>query len=211
MHSTDHALVEEQPGEWRLRSSTVGAALSHEDAWPALCDLLVRLSDFAAVAAQGRVRVVPGALGRTRPDGSSDVFVHPETIRIRAQAFAPTIVVDGVIPEPMEARLLRLQAKDEHLRLALHFLNADLSWFNLWKSFETIRDANHGARGLVTNGWTSDADIDRFRETANTYSAVGDDARHAVLGKAPPPNPMTLEGAEDYVRGLLSRWVDSLA
>lgn len=209
--STEHSLDEEIPGEWRLRSSSAGPTLSHEEAWPALCDLLVRLSDVAAATRYVRVSVTPGALGHTRPDGTSDVFVHPEPARLRLRTFAPTIAVSGVVPEPMEVKLLRLEGGNAHLRVALHFLNADLTWFNLWKSYEAIRDANHGASGLVATGWTTKADVERFRGTANTYAAVGDAARHARLGVAPPPNPMSLEEAEDYVRGMLARWVDSLA
>lgn len=207
--STEHSVAHEED-EWRLRSSTVTSTSDHEDAWPKLCELLVRLSDVAAAAAEGRIHLTPGTLGRTRPDGHSDVFVHPETIRIRARAFPPTIGVSGTTIEPQQVRLLRLQAANDHLRLALHFLNADLSWFNLWKAYEAIRDGNGGAKALIANGWTTDADVERVRKTANTYAAVGDDARHARLGDAAPPNPISLEGTEDYLRGLLSRWVESL-
>jgi hypothetical protein len=120
--------------------------------------------------------------------------------------------VDGVVPEPFEAKLMRLEASNEHLRLAVHFLNADMSWFNLWKSYEAIRDANGGtAPSLVAKGWMTDEEVERFRETANTYAAVGDAARHAKLGEAPPPNPMGLEEGEDCVRALLHRWVNRLA
>jgi hypothetical protein len=208
--STEHSLDQEQPGEWRLRSSTVGSTPRHEDAWPRLCELLVRLSDVAAAVADTRLRLTPGALGRTRPGGGSDVFVFPEPARMRARAFPPT-VGGGLAPsEPPEVRVMRLQATNDHLRLALHFLNADLSWFDLWKAFEAIREANHGVRGLVGNGWTRDTEVRRFRQTANSYSAVGDAARHALLGHPAPQNPMTLDEADEFVRGLLSRWVASL-
>ena len=119
--------------------------------------------------------------------------------------------MDGAVPEPFEAKLLRLEASNEHLRLAVHFLNADLSWFNLWKSYENVRDGNGGEKGLVVNGWTTDSEVERFRRTANTRSAVGDAARHAKLGVPPPPNPIALEEADDYVRGLLLRWVNAIA
>jgi hypothetical protein len=208
--STERSLAEEQPGELRLRSSTVAAAAGHEEAWPALCELLVQLSDTAAAAAYTRLRLTPGALGRTRPDGGTDVFVHAEAAHLRLRALPPTVSVNGITPEPLHERLLRLQAANDHLRLALHFLNADLSWFNLWKAFEAIRDGNHGEKRLVVNGWVNDAEIRRFRSTANSYSAVGDDARHAKLGTPAPSNPMTLEVADDFVRDLLSRWVASL-
>lgn len=170
---------------------------------------MIRLADVAAVAGYTRVRVVTGALGRSREDGASDVWVFPEPIRVRAQVLPPTVSVGGAVPEPFEANLLRLEASNEHLRLALHFLNADVSWFNLWKSFENVRDGNGGEKGLVVNGWTTDEEVERFRKTANTRSAVGDAARHAKLGVPPPPNPMALEEADEYVRGLLRRWVNA--
>jgi hypothetical protein len=208
--STDHSLEEEEPGEWRLRSTTVDGMIGHEDAWPVLCDLLVRLSDVTAVAHHTRIRLAPGALGRSRSDGAADLYVHPPTIRILAQAFPPTIVVDGVIPEPVELKLLRLQG-NEHLRLAAHFLNAEKSWANLWKSFELIRDANGGGQALTDRGWTTQSELERFRRTANTYAAVGDEARHAILAEVPPSHPMTLEEGEGYIRRMLTRWLDSLA
>lgn len=93
----------------------------------------------------------------------------------------------------------------------MHFLNADLSRFNLWKSYENIRDANGGEKGLVVSRRTTDEEVERFRRTANTRSAVGDAARHANLGLPPPPNPMALEEADAYVRGLLLRWVNAIA
>lgn len=117
----------------------------------------------------------------------------------------------GAVPEPFEAKLLRLEGANEHLRLAVHFLNADLSWSNLWKSYENVRDGNGGEKGLVASGWTTEVECERFRRTANTRSAVGDGARHAKLGVPPPSNPMTLEEAEDYVRRLLLRWVNAIA
>ena len=207
--STEYSLAQEQPGEWRLRSSTIGPAIVHEDAWPMLCELLVRLSDVAAAAAYTRVRLTTWLLGRTRPDGRSDVFVHPDAAHIRARGIPPTNSVGGTPTEPVQARLLRLQETDDHLRLALHFLNADLSWFNLWKAFDAIRAANHGWQTLVANGWTQKTELDRFRKTANTYSAVGDAARHALIGVTAPPNPVTQEDADEFVRGLLFRWVAS--
>jgi hypothetical protein len=180
--SSEVSLEEEVPNEWRLRSATVEPHLGPKDARSALEDLLVRLADVAAAAGYTRVRVSAGALGRSREDGASDLWVFPETIRIRAQVFPPTVSVGGVVPEPFEAKLLRLEASNEHLRLAVHFLNADLSWFNLWKSYENLRDGNGGEKGLVASGWTTDNECERFRRTANTRSAVGDEAHTPSSG-----------------------------
>jgi hypothetical protein len=209
--STDHSLTEEASGEWRLRSSTVPSDLDHEEAWPRLCELLVRLSDVVAAVAERRVQLTPGTLRRTRPDGNSDIFVFPEPIRLRVRAFPPMVSAGGVPAEPLEARFLRLQEANERLRLALHFLNAEPSWYSLWKAFESIGAAQGGERGLIGTGWTTRAELRRFGRTANSYSAAGDAARHALPEHPPPDKPMTVEAAEDYVRGLLSRWVTELS
>jgi hypothetical protein len=208
--SAEHSVVEEEPGEWRLRSSTVAASTDYEGVGPALRELLGRLSDVAAAAADDRVRLTPGALGRTRPDGHADLFVFPETAHVKARAFAPTISINGVLPEPRHVKLLRLEATNEHLRLAMHFLNANLTWFDLWKAFEVIREACGSEKAITTNGWTTPEEIDRFKRTANSYYAVGDDARHALLTPKPAAHPMTLDEADEFVRRLLARWVDGL-
>lgn len=202
--------VDEEGGEWHLRSASIDGAAGPEDARSSLIDLLVRLADVAAAAAYVRVHMSPGGLGRTNESGGSDVWVFPEPARVRVRALPPTVIAGGVAPEPLDSKLLRLGAANAHLRLAIHFLNADLSWFNLWKAYEPIKDANGGEARLVANGWATDADLKRFRRTANTYAAVGDKARHAKLRVPAPLNPMALEQAEDYVRALLLRWVNSL-
>jgi hypothetical protein len=208
--SAEHSLVEEVPGEWRLRSSTVASSAAHEGAWPALCELLGRLSDVAAAAADDRVRLTPGVLGRTRPDGHVDLFVFPEVARLKVRGFPPTVSINGVLPEPRHVKLLRHEATDDHLRLAMHFLNANLTWFDLWKAFEVMRDACGGEDALAANGGTTQADIVRFRRTANSYHAVGDEARHARLSQRPPPDPMNLDEADEFVRRLVARWVEAL-
>lgn len=208
--SAEHSLSEEIPGEWRLRSSTVASPAGQEEGWLALRELLGRLSDVAAAAADDRLRLTPGPLGRTRPDGHDDLFVFPEPGRLKARAFAPTVSINGVVPEPRDVKLLRLEATNEHLRLAMHFLNANLTWFDLWKSFEVIREAGGPETAITANGWTTQDEIDRFKETANSYHAVGDAARHALLSRRPPANPMTLDDGDEFVRRLLERWVESL-
>ncbi len=51
--------------------------------------------------------------------------------------------------------MLRVQSGNRHFRLALHFLNADESWFNLYKAFESIRDGNQNEETMIANGWVT--------------------------------------------------------
>jgi hypothetical protein len=210
--SPDHAVERDEPsGERRLRSARLAGITDHEAAWTTVREVLIELSDAAAAHAGTRLHLRPGGLGRTRPDGRSDLYVHPEPAVARARAFPPTVLVNGqVVGEAQGARLLRLQAGNPHVRLALHFLNGEESWFDLYKAYEAIRDGSGGEERLTEKGWAARNQIRRFSGTANSYAAVGDAARHAQPRWRPPKHPMTLAEADEFVRGLLSRWLAEL-
>lgn len=78
---------------------------------------------------------------------------------------------------------------------------------NLYKAWESIEEGA-GPGGAVSRGWATDTERRRFTGTANSYGAVGDAARHA--GFDLPASTMTIYHADDFVRGLLDRFLASL-
>ncbi len=54
--------------------------------------------------------------------------------------------------------------------------------------------------------WTKDK-ISQFTHTANSQSALGDDARHGVDRNDPPKEPMSLSEADALIRNLLQKWL----
>jgi hypothetical protein len=60
---------------------------------------------------------------------------------------------------------------------------------------------------VVSNGWSSRSQIEKFKRTANSASAAGDDARHGKKEGVPPPSPMSLSDAESLIEGMLRRWL----
>lgn len=52
------------------------------------------------------------------------------------------------------------------------------------------------------------ADVRRFKLSANSATASGDGARHAVDSGEPLKNSMSLKEAEGVVRRLLAKWFD---
>lgn len=73
------------------------------------------------------------------------------------------------------------------------------TWSGLYNVIERLQVA-----GLdpVRHGMCSRAELDRFTQTANSCSVLGEDARHAKP-IPPPTNPMTLHEAQAFVRGAL--------
>lgn len=55
--------------------------------------------------------------------------------------------------------------------------------------------------------WTKDK-ISQFTHTANSQSAIGDDARHGVDRNDPPKEPMPKSEAEALIRNLLKQWLE---
>ena len=82
-----------------------------------------------------------------------------------------------------------------------------MGWVDLYRLFEVIEAGAGGARALVDGGWASNAQIRRFKHTAKSVAAAGDEARHGAEHGERPADPMTLDEARGFIDGLLRRWL----
>ncbi|MEV7042238.1 hypothetical protein [Amycolatopsis sp. NPDC051061] len=89
-------------------------------------------------------------------------------------------------------------------------------WFHLNKSYEVIREGVGGVppavatQKLVATGWTTQAEIDAFANSANTQSVSGELARHA-RGRPKNSNTMTSTEGIELIGRLLAAWAATLA
>jgi len=113
-----------------------------------------------------------------------------------------------VPPSPDFAKWAAIAQREPNVRRALRFFAAPVTPVNLWKVYEVIRDDVGGKGQIVSYGWTTADQIERFR-SVHSVSAFGDEARHAVEMQPPPRDPMSLGEAQAFVRGLLERWLAS--
>jgi len=77
------------------------------------------------------------------------------------------------------------------------------NWINLFKVYEIV---NKDAGRTKIEQWTNNK-IGQFTHTANSQSAIGDDARHGVDKHAPPKEPMSLYEADALIMTLLQKWL----
>lgn len=82
------------------------------------------------------------------------------------------------------------------------------TWSNLYMVMEVIEDDLDGEAALIRQFPLPEYEIKAFKHTANSFPALGPDARHAK-DFAPPASPMTLRDAQDLVQRTLSHWLDS--
>lgn len=65
--------------------------------------------------------------------------------------------------------------------------------------------------GVGMTELASDKQLTRFERSINHPHVFGEQARHIVPKVEPPPKPMSLEEARDFIRGLADRWMDRKA
>ena len=73
--------------------------------------------------------------------------------------------------------------------LCLHG-NDKLDWVNLYRIFEIICGDVGGSDAIAASIWASKAAIRRFKHTANSPGAIGDESRHGSERDQPPADPM---------------------
>lgn len=135
--------------------------------------------------------------------------VEPMAARGRLTAAAEATHPDGAIVEPAEPRghrYLRLvRAHPEVAELIRLLGTSDMSWEDLYKAYEVVRDASKQGRkprwSLDQLGYAK-TDVDNFTETANVH-------RHAQSSRR-PKRELTLAEAQEFVRDMAERWFRQL-
>lgn len=97
--------------------------------------------------------------------------------------------------------------RDDQARRVQQLLQAELDTHALWHVFEIIENDMGGA---ITN-LASANQLTRFTRSVNHPKVYGDSARHAVSRTQPPPNPMRLDEARQFIRDLAARWLEHKA
>jgi hypothetical protein len=80
------------------------------------------------------------------------------------------------------------------------------NWVNLYRILDFFKEDN-----LISHGWISRKDLKLLKQTANSYSAIGSEARHGDKKKfEPPKNPMPLAMAQVLVKKIIWYYIKSL-
>ncbi|MBD0394812.1 MAG: hypothetical protein ICV52_13425, partial [Microcoleus sp. C1-bin4] len=85
------------------------------------------------------------------------------------------------------------------------FREFDRNWINLYKIYEIV-EKNAGKKKIEQ--WIIKDKIRQFKHTANSQSAIGDEARHGVDHNDPPKEPMPKSEADALIRNLVKQWLE---
>jgi hypothetical protein len=176
--------------------------------------ILSALSGATRLALGGHTSMAVGGVYRVRDDGGRDTFIITETGNLQIRGFPATVVVtrsDGTeeIHRPADRipPWLALATTDDAVAKALRLRDDEsLGWVELYRIYEVI-ESDVGGSAMVANGWASKRDIRRFKHTANSVAAAGDQARHGRETGTRPAKPLTLSEARALVDALLQAWL----
>ena len=153
-----------------------------------------------------------GNVPRYRAGGAKDVWAFPEPVTLRIRMGTPTVLVNGVAatPRSWEPDIL-LAASDDRVKAVLAFMAIEPSWHGLYAAFDTIVSDKRtlGRHGIVRWGAVTEKQLKAFTATANSYAAVGVQARHGPDFRR-PASTMTLGEAGTLVGRIVTRWLGEL-
>jgi len=128
------------------------------------------------------------------------------TISVDSSSFS--IQLEGgqdIIPILEFESWMKLAEEDEIVKNVFRQITEfEHNWINLYKVYEIV---NKDAGKKKIEQWITKDKISQFKHTANSQSAIGDDARHGVDHNDPPKEPMSLYEADALIMTLLQKWL----
>lgn len=73
-----------------------------------------------------------------------------------------------------------------------------------------MEDGNGGEAGLIAKHFVADGEINNFKATANSFRALGMEARHGTTASGISEPRMTLKQAQEMFRKLFQGWTQEL-
>lgn len=127
------------------------------------------------------------------------------TIRVDSSSFSIKLEVgQDIIPILEFESWMKLAEEDEIVKNVFRLITEfEPNWINLYKIYEIVKK-DAGKKKIEQ--WTKNK-ISQFTHTANSQSAIGDDARHGVDHSDPPKEPMSLYEADALIMTLLQQWL----
>jgi len=148
-------------------------------------------------------------------DGTEHISVRAEggTVKVRAGPVRITTTdEDGneEVHRPADRtyELTQLAAEDDKVRELVGLLDNGDDWVNLYRIYEYIQANIDGDENIVDRSWWSSNEKDRFKQTANSRDAIGDDARHGQERIPAPADPMNYSDTKALVDSLIQNWLE---
>lgn len=210
------AMVIIEDGDYYLKSTRFADLSAAEEVLRVAIEMVDMINDVAFLHFDNIKSADVDAVAEVHEDGSRchHVFLRGSATARSRVGVARLTVTDSsgnaVESYQPSAAIVIMGAARRHTAVAdaLHF-HRKSDWGSLYKVFELIRDDVGGERRLIQRGCVSKRVLSRFRRTAQSRDAIGDEARHASKRYTAPRHPMTLSEARGVIKGILEHWLQT--
>lgn len=194
--------VFEKNGNYFIESKRFEGLTTSDEAGSLADAILKSLTGAIRVTLQGSPQLRILNVARVLENGSKMVHV---TVHDEGYGRDNEYIADGTsIITSLDKILewLPLILDKPNVQRALRIFGKDHDWSDLLHIFEIIQD---DVGGKIE--WVSKTSIKRFKRTANSLTATGDTSRHGKEKTVPPPHPMDIREASEFIRKILSDWL----
>ena len=208
--------ITEEANRFYLRADEFNVCTEARDVLNRGTEILKVINGIGQLEIQNWQTINVCGVARDESNGTRSQFLFAEPAIVRAKVSANLTVnkVDGTVitsrPRSSIEPFLRIAKKESNVNKALRIYGTrEHNWVNLYIIYEIIESDVGGKSVIINNGWGSQPKIEKFKHTANSVGAVGDDARHGKENTHPPTSPMSLSDAKDMIRGMLKQCVQA--
>lgn len=177
-------------------------------------EIVTLINGSIMLALDARKPIEVSHIVRVKDNGTREFFVQvSDSVTLRESLGISVQHQDGTVEEfhpgdPIPSWILLAQGND-NIRKMLNYLAKGIdNWVRLYHIYEIVRDDLGSEPGMVTKGYATRKALERFRRTANSPSAAGEMARHAIEPRQTPPNPMSLSEAKSFIKGIVQAWIN---
>jgi hypothetical protein len=179
--------------------------------------LALVISGIAKLGYGARDQITTSHVYETKDDGAKTCSVFLEdSISVRCTlgivAVGSTNGSSTVITTPVDPakQWLVSAISDANVEKALRLYGAGShDWVGLYRLYEVIEGDLGGMTQVARMGYASESVLRRFKHTANSPGAVGDEARHGMQSSQPPQNPLPLHEAKAIIEAIFHAWLRS--
>jgi hypothetical protein len=207
--------ITEENDKFLLKSSSFNQLDDANEVKEKAEELLPLICGAARAAFRMRRQLVVDAVIKINDDGTREpINFLSDTVYPSSSTNLTITRNNGTVEEIHQADpipgWINIAQNDDNVAKVLRLMGKGaIDWVGLYRIYDVIEHDVGGIPNIVSNGWTSRNQIERFRHTANSVGAIGDLARHGVERTMPPPNPMSFSEAESFINTIIHNWLQT--
>jgi len=211
----DELRVVEQTGQYFLESEKFNGLATYKEVTSVATEILSLLTGSIKLVLGGRTPIKIASIIRICKNGRRDLFgTSFVTVNTSIRTTSEIRGSNGTIKMSNQAdevlKLVKLGISDKKVAKALRLFGTNKhDWVSLYRLYEVIEEDIGVIEKISRKKWATKKSINRFKQTANSPTAIGDASRHGKENTLAPSNPMKLSKAECLIEFILHNWLRS--